>query len=89
VIDLLNWAIERPHWYEAPRPLTRAGRWGIATIQQRMLVRAELLAQTIAQYAYFEAIGDAIQRITTVLRTHWPASADEMPLYPAFRSDAT
>jgi hypothetical protein len=86
VIDLLTWAIERPAWFLPPQPLARDRQWGISTIRQRVLVRSGLLAETIEQYRHFEAIGQAVERIAARLRELWPASADAMPLYPAFRA---
>lgn len=84
--DTCQWVVERPVWYAEPRVLAHDRQWGISTIRQRALVRAELLAQATAEYRYLEAIGAAFQQIARVLRSHWPPAADEMPYYPAFRT---
>jgi hypothetical protein len=78
--------VERPAWYAAPRVITREQQWGIATIQQRALVRFQLLAQITAEHRHLESIGAAFEQIAATLRRQWPPAADAMPYYPAFRA---
>lgn len=60
-------------------------QWGISTIRQRALVRSDILARTTQEFGYLEAIGSVFAALATRLREIWPAEADAMPLYPAFR----
>ena len=88
-MQICNYAVvERRHWYDEPRPLESDRQWGISTHRQRALLRADIFAQTAAEFGHLESIGAAFAAMAARLRELWPADADAMPLYPAFR-DAT
>jgi hypothetical protein len=78
-IEMCEWIVERPAWYAPPRLLTRDQQWGIATLQQRALVRADVLVDTVAEYRHLEAIGTTFALIAAKLRSLWPSAADAMP----------
>jgi hypothetical protein len=79
------WALTLFDWYSMPQLLGEPVEWGIATVQQRVLARAELLARTAAEFGYLEALGATFGTIATRLRARLPADLEAMPLYPAFR----
>jgi hypothetical protein len=61
-------------------------RWGISTWRQRVLVRLDALADTTEQFGHLHAMGDTARRCAQRLREIWPPEADQMPLYPAYRT---
>jgi hypothetical protein len=61
--------------------------WGISTIRQRVLLRAGILEQLTAESGHLVALGATFADIAAKLRTRWPAEADAMPYYPAFRGE--
>ena len=65
--------------------LEEDGQWGIATHRQRALVRLDCFAAATETFNHLEALGDLARELATALRRRWPAAADAMPLYPAFR----
>ena len=60
--------------------------WGISTVRQRVLLRAGILEQLTAESRHLVALGATFADIAATLRARWPAEADAMPYYPAFRS---
>jgi hypothetical protein len=58
--------------------------WGIATVRQRYLARADILAHTAEEFGYLPAMGATFKAIAAELRLRWP-EADTLPYYPAFR----
>ncbi len=85
-LSMCDWIVERRAWYAEPRPLKHDQQWGIATLRQRALVRADILAQTTEEYRHLEAVGRAMAAIAAKLRAVWPPEADEMSVYPAFKA---
>ncbi|HJT89545.1 MAG TPA: ankyrin repeat domain-containing protein, partial [Bryobacteraceae bacterium] len=81
------WVIWQGEWR-----LENAGRddsrWGISTWRQRVLVRLDALAGATEEFHHLPAMGETARRCTERLRQIWPAEADQMPLYPAFRGEA-
>jgi len=63
-------------------------RWGISTWRQRVLLRLDALADTTEEFNHLPAMGETARRCAERLRQIWPAEADQMPLYPAFRGEA-
>jgi hypothetical protein len=59
--------------------------WGIATVRQRVLLRFDILSRITAEAGYLAALGATIADLAATLRARWPAEADAMPYYPAFR----
>lgn len=59
--------------------------WGISTVRQRVLVRFDIFARLARELGHLEAVGETVGEMAIRLRGLWPAEADEMPLYPAFR----
>ena len=80
------WAINFCEWLPFSELLIADQSWGTATLRQRIVVRADIFAQTAEEMGYLEALGTAFQMIGSKLRTMWPDAADSMPLYPAFRA---
>jgi hypothetical protein len=79
------WALTMFDWYSVPQLLGESIEWGIATVQQRVLARADLLARTTEEFGYLEGLGATFRTIAARLRARLPIDADAMPLYPAFR----
>ena len=82
------WAINFCEWLPFSELLIADQSWGTATLRQRIVVRADIFAQTAEELGYLEALGTAFQMVGSKLRTMWPDAADSMPLYPAFRTSA-
>jgi hypothetical protein len=61
--------------------------WGISTVRQRVLMRAGILEQLTAERGYLAALGATFADLAAKLRARWPADADAMPYYPAFRGE--
>jgi hypothetical protein len=61
------------------------GQWGISSLRQRVLVRGEIFTGLAARFRHLEPLGEAVATLVALLRSRWPAEADAMPLYPAFR----
>ncbi|MBO0858152.1 MAG: phosphotransferase [Chloracidobacterium sp.] len=60
-------------------------RWGISTTRQRALLRFDIFWKMTENYGHLKAVGATIHSIANKLRAQWPAEADAMPYYPAFR----
>ena len=60
--------------------------WGISTVRQRVLLRAGILERHTAERGHLVALGATFADIAAKLRARWPAEANAMPYYPAFRS---
>jgi len=60
--------------------------WGISTVRQRHLVRLENFAEGAERHTLFPVLSDLARRLASTLRDRW-ALGEEMPLYPAFRSE--
>lgn len=67
------------------RALEADDRWGIATIRQRILLRLDLFAATTEEFGHLPVMGASARQLAERLRSLWPAEADQIPLYPAFR----
>lgn len=80
-----HWALETAQWHLL-EALKEKGEWGIATMRQRLLVRFDLLAVLTEELGYLEALGATARAIAARLRALWPPGADQMPIYPAFRT---
>lgn len=61
------------------------GEWGIATMRQRALVRLDRVSEAAGTVSHLEGLGATVGNLAEALRRQWPAEADAMPLYPAFR----
>lgn len=61
--------------------------WGISTVRQRVLMRAGIFERLTAERGYLVALGATFADLAAKLRTRWPAEADAMPYYPAFRGE--
>lgn len=68
-----------------PSVLREDQTWGISTVRQRVLVRFDIFARLTQEFGHLEAVGETVGKMAAKLRGIWPAEADEMPLYPAFR----
>ncbi|MEO7912220.1 MAG: phosphotransferase [Roseiflexaceae bacterium] len=63
--------------------------WGISTVRQRVLLRADILAQITAERGHLVSLGAVFADMAAKLRARWPTDADAMPYYPAFRANGT
>jgi hypothetical protein len=79
------WALTMCLWYAIPELVVKDRDWGIATVRQRVLLRADIVAQVTQEYGHLEAIGAAFGAMATKLHGLWPSEADALPYYPAFR----
>ncbi len=61
-------------------------RWGISTMRQRALLRFDIFWKMTEGYSHLKSVGATAQAIAKRLRAQWPAEADAMPHYPAFRT---
>ena len=57
---------------------------GISTVQQRLLLRLDVLVKATEEFSYLPAIGATVRDILAKLRATW-TDGEEMPYYPAFR----
>lgn len=62
-----------------------ADRQTVALMRQRIVVRSDILARTTAERLELAKLGATFGALAAKLRMLWPAEADAMPLYPAFR----
>jgi hypothetical protein len=79
------WLLTMCHFTPLPALLEHDEDWGIATLRQRYVLRANILAQTTEEFGHMEALGATFQAITAELRTRWSGDVEDMPYYPAFR----
>lgn len=86
VVACAYWAITHSVWLPFADLIEEDQRWGIATMRQRVIVRAERFADTVEEASYLEALGETFRMIANKLRSIWPEAADSLPLYPAFRA---
>ncbi|HTK09629.1 MAG TPA: hypothetical protein VL485_20835 [Ktedonobacteraceae bacterium] len=77
------WMLDFFHTFPLTKLLAQDYKDAAATARQRIIMRAELLAQTIAQFEHLEAIGATIQHTLEKLRVLWP-EATEIACYPVF-----
>jgi Phosphotransferase enzyme family len=61
-------------------------RWGISTMRQRALLRFDVFWKMTEEYGHLNSVGATVRTISDKLRAQWPAEADAMPYYPAFRT---
>src|SRR5262245_552106 len=61
-------------------------RWGISTMRQRALLRFDIFWKLTEEYSHLKSVGATVRTISDKLRAQWPAEADAMPYYPAFRT---
>jgi hypothetical protein len=61
--------------------------WGISTVRQRVLMRAGILEQLTAERGHLVSLGATFADLAAKLSARWPADADAMPYYPAFRGE--
>jgi hypothetical protein len=61
-------------------------RWGISTMRQRALLRFDIFRKMTEGYGHLKSVGATVRIIADKLRAQWPAEADAMPYYPAFRA---
>ncbi len=66
--------------------LLKDGRWGISTMRQRALLRFDIFWKMTEEYDHLKAVGATVRAMAKKLRAQWPAEADEMPYYQAFRA---
>jgi hypothetical protein len=59
--------------------------WGISTMRQRALLRFDIFWKTAEEYGHLKSVGATVRMLAEKLRARWPAEADAMPYYPAFR----
>lgn len=76
------WIISNGMWM-VHRDFEKDFNWGIATWQQRVLLRLEQFAATTEEFSHLPAMGDTARETVRRLKSHW--TCDPMPLYPAFR----
>jgi hypothetical protein len=77
------WAITLFQW--VPTLLAEDKEWGISTGRQRVLLRFAIAADVTAEFNHLLAFGEVVRKMAAKLRILWPAEADAMPYYPAFR----
>jgi hypothetical protein len=65
------------------RTLEKDSQWGIATMRQRLPLRAANIARVTERHGQFPALGAHAAALAERLRSRWGEAA-EMPLYPAF-----
>ena len=59
--------------------------WGISTMRRRALLRFDIFWKMTEDYGHLKSVGATARMIANKLRAKWPAEADAMPYYPAFR----
>jgi hypothetical protein len=79
------WMLDIFHTFPLTKLMAQDYKGVAATARQRIIMRAELLVQTIAQFEHLEAIGATMQCIVAKLRVLWP-EATEIACYPAFNT---
>jgi hypothetical protein len=79
------WAINFCSWRSFLQTMKEDCTWGISTVRQLHILRAERFAQTTQETGYFQALGAIFNEVAKQLRSLWPEATDNLPLYPAFR----
>lgn len=79
------WVLSMCQFTPLPALLVHDEDWGIATMRQRYLVRADILAHTTATLGHLEALGMTFQALATHLRQRWAGEGVPLRMYPAFR----
>jgi hypothetical protein len=86
VIGCAYWVCTMFDWYRVPALLDSPIQWGTATVQQRVLLRADIFANLTMQRGYLQALGATVGELAIKLRAQLPREAHTMPFYPPFRS---
>ena len=79
------WVLKDSEWHDLLELMDQDRRWGIATLRQRSLVRLGIFSELAASVGHLQALGETAAALRAFLRARWPAEADAMPFYPAFR----
>lgn len=66
------------------RVLERDDQWGIATVRQRMPLRADNVAAVAERYRFVPGLAGLARAFAARLRERWGPAVD-MPLYRPFR----
>jgi hypothetical protein len=80
------WFLDDYYWIPLSTLLEKDRIIVAATERQRVMLRAEIVAQITEQFGHLEALGATARAIATKLRALWPET-EEMELYPAFRHE--
>jgi hypothetical protein len=62
--------------------------WGLASTRQRHLLRLDNFVAISQRFGQFPALAETCGNLGGKLRSLWPPEANQMPVYPAFRSEA-
>jgi aminoglycoside phosphotransferase (APT) family kinase protein len=79
------WAINFCTWRSFPEVLAQDHAWGLTTLRQLYVLRAELFARTTEEVGRFQALGATFSMMARMMRAVWPEVSVPLPLYPAFR----
>lgn len=77
------WFLQRLEWWPLTRILRQDQQLTISTARQELLLRTQMLANTIAEFGNFPAIEATVNQMWAKLQTLWPETV-EIPFYPAF-----
>ncbi len=77
------WFLQRLEWWPLIRILGQDQQLTISTARQELLLRTEMLANTIAEFGNFPALEATVNQMWTKLQTLWPETVN-IPFYPAF-----
>ncbi len=80
----IYWLIRFDRVYPLATFLERDEEWDRATIRQRLLFRFAIVARTVQESGYLEALGATIGAMTARLQSLWAIDTAPMPSYPAF-----
>ncbi len=80
----IYWLIRFDRVYPLTTILERDEEWDRATIRQRLLFRFAIVARTVQESGYLEALGATIAAMAARLQSLWAIDTAPMPSYPAF-----
>ena len=81
----IGWSLALLEWQSLESLFEKDYDWGTSTVRQRVLLRFDMTARSVAELGYFPALGALFGDVYKKLRDRWVPEIEEMPLYRPFR----